>query len=73
MRNGTDPEMFDIASNPEFLREGTAVTDFLFPDRIVIGCDSDRSAAVLREVYAPLTDGSYYQRSDAIHATGQGQ
>jgi UDPglucose 6-dehydrogenase len=66
LRNGTDPEVFDVASNPEFLREGTAVTDFLFPDRIVIGCDSDRSAAALREVYAPLTDGSYYERSDAI-------
>ena len=66
LRNGTDPESFDVASNPEFLREGTAVTDFLFPDRIVIGCDSDRSAAVLREVYGPLTNGSYYKRSDAI-------
>jgi UDPglucose 6-dehydrogenase len=66
LRNGTDPELFDVASNPEFLREGTAVTDFLFPDRIVIGCDSDRSADVLREVYAPLTDGSYYERADAI-------
>jgi UDPglucose 6-dehydrogenase len=66
LRNGTDPELFDVASNPEFLREGTAVTDFLFPDRIVIGCDSDRSAAVLREVYKPLTDGTYYGRSDAI-------
>jgi UDPglucose 6-dehydrogenase len=66
LRNGTDPELFDVASNPEFLREGTAVTDFLFPDRIVIGCDSDRSAEVLREVYAPLTNGSYYQRTDAI-------
>jgi UDPglucose 6-dehydrogenase len=66
LRNGTDPELFDVASNPEFLREGTAVTDFLFPDRIVIGCDSERSAEVLREVYAPLTDGSYYQQADAI-------
>ena len=66
LRNGTDPAMFDIASNPEFLREGAAVTDFLFPDRIVIGCDGDRSADVLREVYAPLTSGSYYERSDAI-------
>jgi UDPglucose 6-dehydrogenase len=66
LRNGTSPDSFDVASNPEFLREGTAVTDFLFPDRIVIGCDSDRSAEVLRQVYAPLTDGSYYQRSDAI-------
>ena len=66
LRNGTDPESFDVASNPEFLREGTAVTDFLFPDRIVIGCDSERSAEVLREIYLPLTDGSYYERADAI-------
>src|SRR5215467_5952103 len=66
LRNGTDPEMFDVASNPEFLREGTAVTDFIFPDRIVIGCDSERSADTLRQIYAPLTDGTYYQRADAI-------
>ena len=66
LRNGADPASFDVASNPEFLREGTAVTDFLFPDRIVIGCDSERSADLLREVYAPLTDGSYYERPDAI-------
>jgi UDPglucose 6-dehydrogenase len=66
LRNGTDPELFDVASNPEFLREGTAVTDFLFPDRIVIGCDRDRAAEVLREVYTPLTGGSYYQRTDSI-------
>ncbi len=66
LRSGTDPELFDVASNPEFLREGTAVTDFLFPDRIVIGCDSERSAAILREVYAPLTTGSYYQGSGSI-------
>ncbi len=66
LRNGADPNWFDVASNPEFLREGTAVTDFLFPDRIVIGCDSERSAEVLREAYAPLTDGSYYERTGAI-------
>lgn len=66
LRNGTDPEMFDVASNPEFLREGTAVTDFLFPDRIVIGCDTERSADLLREVYQPLTSGIYYERADAI-------
>jgi UDPglucose 6-dehydrogenase len=66
LRNGTDPESFDVASNPEFLREGTAVTDFLFPDRIVVGCDSERAADLLREVYAPLTNGSYYERRDAI-------
>jgi UDPglucose 6-dehydrogenase len=66
LRNGTDPACFDVASNPEFLREGTAVADFLFPDRIVIGCDNDRSAEVLRQVYAPMTDGSYYRRAEAI-------
>src|SRR5579862_819128 len=66
LRNGADPESFDVVSNPEFLREGTAVTDFLFPDRIVIGCDSERSADLLREIYAPLTSGKYYERADAI-------
>jgi UDPglucose 6-dehydrogenase len=66
LRNGADPELFDVASNPEFLREGTAVTDFLFPDRILVGCDNERCAEVLREIYAPLTSGDYYQRADAI-------
>src|SRR5215813_12737305 len=65
-RNGAEPAEFDVASNPEFLREGTAVTDFLYPDRIVVGADTDRSARVLREIYAPLGDGSYYDRPDAI-------
>jgi UDPglucose 6-dehydrogenase len=66
LRNGVGSGDFDVASNPEFLREGTAVTDFLYPDRIVVGADSERCARVLREVYAPLTDGSYYDRPDAI-------
>jgi len=63
---GAAPDSFDVASNPEFLREGSAVTDFLYPDRIVVGADSDRCAAVLREIYAPLTDGSYYKKQGAI-------
>src|SRR6201997_3906338 len=66
LRNGIDSDSFDVASNPEFLREGTAVTDFLFPDRIVVGCDSQRSAQRMREIYAPMTDGSYYRRDDAL-------
>jgi UDPglucose 6-dehydrogenase len=65
-RNGAEVTAFDVASNPEFLREGTAVTDFLYPDRIVVGADSERCAQVLREIYAPLADGSYYDRPDAI-------
>jgi len=68
LRNAAAPDSFDVASNPEFLREGTAVTDFLYPDRIVVGADTERCAEVLREIYSPLTDGSYYQRKDAIPA-----
>src|SRR5246500_2663591 len=73
LRNGAQADSFDVASNPEFLREGTAVTDFLFPDRIVVGADSERCAAVLREIYAPLSDGSYYKRGDAIPGPDRAQ
>ncbi len=66
MRNGANPALFDVASNPEFLREGTAVSDFLYPDRIVVGVESDRGADVLREIYAPLTSGAYYRRAKAV-------
>ena len=45
---------FDVASNPEFLREGAAIADFMRPDRVVIGVESERSEQVLREVYKPL-------------------
>lgn len=45
---------FDVASNPEFLREGAAITDFMRPDRVVIGVESKRSEQGLREVYKPL-------------------
>jgi UDPglucose 6-dehydrogenase len=58
--------LFDVASNPEFLREGTAVTDFLCPDRIVIGADNIRCAKILTEIYQPLTSGSYYASPSAI-------
>lgn len=64
--NGAQPGAFSVASNPEFLREGTAVTDFLFPDRIVIGADDQFSVSLLRQIYAPLTDGSYYSRPRAF-------
>ncbi|MGH7154690.1 MAG: UDP-glucose dehydrogenase family protein, partial [Acetobacteraceae bacterium] len=45
---------FDVASNPEFLREGSAIGDFMRPDRVVIGAESDRAREVLRRVYRPL-------------------
>jgi UDPglucose 6-dehydrogenase len=64
--HGAPTELFDVASNPEFLREGTAVTDFLYPDRIVIGANSDRCIALLRQIYQPLTDGSYYNKKTII-------
>lgn len=64
--NGAPAEMFDVASNPEFLREGSAVTDFLYPDRIVVGADSERCAAAVKEAYEPLVDGTYYNQPDAI-------
>jgi UDPglucose 6-dehydrogenase len=45
---------FDVAANPEFLREGSAIGDFMRPDRVVIGCDSERAEAVMRALYRPL-------------------
>ncbi len=65
-RNGVHCELFDVVSNPEFLREGTAVADFLHPDRIVVGSDTARAAGVLADVYSPLTSGAYYHSPDAI-------
>jgi len=65
-RNGVARHLFDVVSNPEFLREGTAVCDFLHPDRIVVGADSDRAAEVLQRIYSPLTSGDYYVRANAI-------
>lgn len=50
---------FDVASNPEFLREGNAVQDFLKPDRVVVGTDSERAQKVLRRLYKPFSDNDH--------------
>jgi len=52
---GVRPDLeFDVASNPEFLREGSAIVDFMRPDRVVIGAESDRAREVLQRLYRPL-------------------
>jgi len=51
----TNPEAdFDVASNPEFLREGSAIGDFMHPDRVVLGVESEKAESKLRELYRPL-------------------
>jgi UDPglucose 6-dehydrogenase len=57
--HSTNGLRYDVASNPEFLREGTSVEDFLHPDRIVIGVDSPRAAELLREIYNPITEQTF--------------
>ncbi|MGA3125368.1 MAG: UDP-glucose/GDP-mannose dehydrogenase family protein [Candidatus Korobacteraceae bacterium] len=64
--NGASDANFDVVSNPEFLREGTAIEDFLYPDRIVVGAETERARALLRRVYQPLIDGSYFARHDHV-------
>ncbi len=55
LERGTD---FLVASNPEFQREGTAVADFLNPDKLVFGTDDDRATALLNELYEPLREAA---------------
>ena len=51
----TNPDLeFDVASNPEFLREGAAIGDFMKPDRVVLGVESERGETVMRDIYRPL-------------------
>ncbi len=56
----TNPEAeIDVASNPEFLREGAAISDFMAPDRIVVGVENDRAESVMREIYKPQTEQGF--------------
>ena len=65
-RNGASREIFDVVSNPEFLREGTGISDFLHPNRIVIGMENDRAAKIMQLIYEPLTSGEYYKLPHAV-------
>ena len=52
--NKATPSRFSVAANPEFLREGAAINDFMRPDRVVIGCTDDEAVAILKDIYRPL-------------------
>lgn len=58
-RYAKDDVEFDVASNPEFLREGTAVLDFMKPDRIVVGVESEKAKQIFEELYKPFTEEGY--------------
>jgi len=66
LRNGAEGDSFDVCLQPGVPARRDRSHRLLFPDRIVVGCDSEQCADVLRAVYAPLCDGSYYKRADAI-------
>ena len=54
IRKANKAALFDVASNPEFLREGAAIDDFMRPDRVVVGVQNERAADVMAEIYRPL-------------------
>lgn len=58
-KRGLNDLQFDVASNPEFLKEGTAVDDFMHPDRVVVGIESEQAKEVMDRLYKPFTINNY--------------
>ncbi|MBX5466990.1 MAG: UDP-glucose/GDP-mannose dehydrogenase family protein [Firmicutes bacterium] len=67
-----DPEWFAVASNPEFLREGTAVFDTLYPDRLVLGADQPWAVEMLRALYDPIIRQAFEPPPECPRPEGQG-
>jgi UDPglucose 6-dehydrogenase len=68
-----DAVRFGVASNPEFLREGSAIHDSLYPDRIVIGAEDDRTVSIMRQLYRPLVDQQFVDPSFAPRPANTGK
>lgn len=73
VREGAGSVPFGVASNPEFLREGSAIHDSLYPDRIVIGAEDERASDAMREMYRPLVEQTFADPPFSPRPAGMGE